>query len=286
VALRVSAGRGPRALFGHTPVILPAMRALFTLQYLGTRYAGWQRQINALAIQQVFEEALATLAGADVRAEAAGRTDTGVHARAQRVHADLPRELPPRALILGLNNLLPRDIRVTDAFAVAPRFHARFQALGKTYRYQIANSRIADVFLAPTHLHVARDLDIEAMRSAAAALVGRHDFRSFTVASPGVSSTWRTIESIAVDRAGELISIEITADGFLRNMVRRITGSLLEIGTGRITPEEALRALEPEYGTARWTAPAHGLILEHVRYDEASFSAPQPTSPDRFSGDE
>jgi len=234
------------------------MRLLFTLQYLGTRYAGWQTQANAVGVQQVVEEALSRLFGAPLRIEGAGRTDSGVHARAQRAHADVPREIPTRGLILGLNDLLPHDIRVTAADEVADDFHCRFAAKSKTYRYQIWNAPIADVFAYATHAHVAQPLDAARMHAAAQALAGEHDFRAFTVAAPEVSTTVRTIASIEVARAGEAVHIVVTADGFLRNMVRRIAGTLIEVGRGSVDAVS--------FAEARWTAAAKGLVLWEVRY--------------------
>lgn len=241
-------------------------RILFTVQYRGTRYAGWQRQKNAVAIQQVLEEALAQMFGAAVHTEAAGRTDAGVHAEAQSVHADLPATVSERGLVLGLNNLLPKDIRIREAKEVNPHFHCRFDATGKTYRYAIWNALVSDAFLHETHAHVPGFLDAARMQEAAEPLVGHHDFRSFTVARPEVSSTWRTVESLQVRREGERLLIEVSADGFLRYMVRRIAGILIEIGRGALPPERAGAALEPHFQEARWTAPAEGLTLVSIRF--------------------
>jgi len=174
------------------------MRILFTLQYLGTRYAGWQTQTNAVGVQQVVEAALAKLFGAPMRIEGAGRTDAGVHARAQRAHADVPFEIPARGLILGLNDLLPHDIRVTSAEHVADDFHCRFAAKAKSYRYQIWNAPIADVFAYETHAHVAQALDVGRMQSAARELIGEHDFRAFTVAAPEVTSIDAIVRTVVV----------------------------------------------------------------------------------------
>ena len=235
------------------------MRVLLTLHYLGTRYGGWQTQTNAVAIQQVLEEALAKMFAQPVRIHGAGRTDAGVHAAAQRAHFDAPFDIPPRGLVLGVNQLLPADVRVTRAETVTDEFHARFSAKAKTYEYRIWNAEVADVFAAETHAHVAKKLDELAMHDAAQQLTGTHDFAAFTVADPEVASTTRTIESIEVRRDGDAIRITVTADGFLRYMVRRIAGSLIEIGRGKLSPE----ALWHE---ARWTAPAKGLVLREIRY--------------------
>jgi tRNA pseudouridine38-40 synthase len=235
------------------------MRFLLTLQYLGTRYAGWQTQANATGVQQVVEEALATLFGSPVRIHGAGRTDAGVHAAAQRAHFDAPFEIPPRGLLLGLNRLLPPDISVPSVLEVPSDFHARFSALSKTYAYKIWNAEVADVFAAETHAHVAKKLDHVAMHDAAQLLRGEHDFAIFTVADPEVSSTVRTISAIDVNRDGSAITLTVTADGFLRYMVRRIAGSLIEIGRGKLEPRQL-------FDEARWTAPAKGLMLMSVSY--------------------
>jgi len=242
------------------------MRLLFTLQYLGTPYAGWQRQANAIAVQQVFEEALSKMFAAAIRVEGAGRTDSGVHARAQRAHADVPFEIGERGMVLGLNDLLPHGIRVTAVERVADDFHCRFAAKTKTYVYQIWNGSVADVFASETHAHVAQHLDHKLMHGAAQCLAGKHDFRAFTVITPEVSSTCRTIGEIGVERQGEAVRIRVSADGFLRYMVRRIAGSLIEIGRGKIDPGALARALEPSFDEARWTAPAKGLVLWDIAY--------------------
>ncbi|HEX8169113.1 MAG TPA: tRNA pseudouridine(38-40) synthase TruA [Thermoanaerobaculia bacterium] len=235
------------------------MRLLLTVQYLGTRYAGWQAQANAVSVQSVVEEALAKLFGEAVRVHGAGRTDAGVHALAQRAHADVPFAIPPRGLVLGMNQILPSDVRITRVDEVADDFHARFSARGKTYQYRIWNGEVADVFAAETHAHVARPLDLEAMQAAAHTLAGTHDFAAFTVADPEVESTIRTIRSIDVAGDGEVVRITVSADGFLRYMVRRIAGSLIEVGRGKVAPDAL-------FAEARWTAPARGLVLVAVEY--------------------
>lgn len=235
------------------------MRVLFTIQYLGTHYGGWQRQLNAPSIQQTIEEALEKTYTSEVRLHGAGRTDAGVHAAAQKAHVDAPFAIPSRGLVLGLNALLPEDIRIVAAEEVAEDFHARFSAKAKTYEYRIWNAEVADVFAAETHAHVARRLDENRMRDAAQALCGTHDFAAFTVNDPEVSSTVRTIEAVSVERDGEAIRITATADGFLRYMVRRIAGSLIRIGHGQLSPSAL-------FDEARWTAPAKGLVLRNIRY--------------------
>jgi len=236
------------------------MRLLLTLQYLGTRYAGWQMQANAVGIQSVVEEVLARMYGAPIRIEGAGRTDSGVHALAQRAHYDAPFAIPIRGLTRGMNDLLPHDIRITNIEEVADDFHCRFAAKSKTYAYQIWNADVMDVFRWDTHAHVAQKLDAAKMHEAAQTLKGTQDFKRFTVIEPEVSSTTRTIESISVlSPQTSVLKIRVTADGFLRFMVRRIAGSLIELGRGK---EDTVTALTE----ARWTAPAKGLVLEEIRY--------------------
>lgn len=235
------------------------MRVLLTLQYLGTRYAGWQSQINATAVQNVVEDVMARVYGSPIRIEGASRTDSGVHAAAQRAHADVPFEIAPRGLVRGMNDLLPSDIRVTAVEAVADDFHCRHRAKRKTYVYAIWNDEVADVFAAATHAHIPQPLDAALMHEAAQALRGQHDFRTFTVAAPEVSSTVRTIAGIAVTRQGPVVAITVSADGFLRYMVRRIAGSLIEIGRGKLDAGAI-------FGDARWTAPARGLTLLEIAY--------------------
>ncbi|HYC62569.1 MAG TPA: tRNA pseudouridine(38-40) synthase TruA [Thermoanaerobaculia bacterium] len=237
-----------------------ALRLLLTIQYLGTRYGGWQLQAGTPSVQGVLEDALERMFQQPIRVHGAGRTDAGVHAEAQRAHADVPFEIPPRGLVLGLNQILPHDVRVTAAESVADDFHARFRATGKTYAYRIWNAEVADVFAAETHAHVAQPLDVDTMHTAAQQLVGTHDFKLFTVAEPEVSSTVRTIESISVAREGERVILTVSADGLLRSMVRRIAGSLIEIGRGKV-------ASAAMFDQARWTAPAKGLVLVEVRYE-------------------
>lgn len=235
------------------------MRLLLTLQYLGTRYAGWQSQTNATAIQPIVEAALSKIYSASIRIEGAGRTDAGVHARGQRAHADVPFAIERRGLVLGTNNLLPSDIRLTAAEEVAASFHARFAAKEKTYSYRIWNAAVAHVFAAETHALVASPLDASAMDAAAHTLLGTHDFRIFTVAEPEVSSTVRTLHAVSVTREGNAVVLTVTGDGFLRYMVRRIAGSLIEIGRDKLSAGEL-------FVEARWTAPAKGLTLEEIRY--------------------
>lgn len=250
-------------------------RVLFTIEYLGTRYSGWQRQINAPSIQQHLEEALEATFKQPIAVEGAGRTDSGVHALAQRAHADVPFHIPERGLILGLNTILPDDIRIKAAREVPDDFHCRFHAKTKTYLYQIWNGQTVSVFHKETHAFVTRPLDVDAMKDAAHALVGKHDFRSFSVPEPEVTSTWRTISSVEVSDRRPRVQIRVSANGFLRYMVRRIAGLLIQIGTGAMPVRSVAAALEPTFAESRWTAPANGLVLESVVYPAAGEPLPE-----------
>lgn len=243
-------------------------RFLLTIQYLGTRYAGWQSQQNARGVQDVIEEALATMCRGPVTLFGAGRTDSGVHARGQCAHVDLPIDIDPWGLVRGLNTMLPDDIRLVAAKPVDGGFHARYHSTGKQYVYRIWNAEVADVFTAPTHALVKTPLDETLMQEAARTFVGKHDFRGFTIADPPVKTTVRTIRELKVTRDGEVIEILARGDGFLRYMVRRVVGLLIEIGAGRVAVGKAPRFLDPHFEEVRWTAPARGLTLEKVEYPE------------------
>jgi tRNA pseudouridine38-40 synthase len=250
-------------------------RVLFTIEYLGTRFSGWQRQANAPSIQQHVEEALESLYKEAVTIEGAGRTDAGVHALAQRAHADVPFHIPERGLVLGLNTLLPDDIRIKTVHEVADDFHCRFHAKTKTYLYQIWNGSTVSVFHKETHAFVPRTLNVSAMNDAAQAIAGRHDFRAFTVPEPEVTSTWRTVSSIEVTDRRPRVQIRVSANGFLRYMVRRIAGLLIQIGTGAMPISAVRDALEPTFAESRWTAPSNGLVLETVVYPAAGEPLPE-----------
>lgn len=243
-------------------------RFLLTVQYLGTRYAGWQSQQNAQGVQDVVEEILGKMCRRPVTLFGAGRTDSGVHARGQRAHVDLPIDIDPWGLVRGLNTMLPDDIRLVGAEIVDDDFHARYHSTGKSYVYRIWNADVADVFTAPTHAMVKAPLDETVMQEAARTFVGKHDFRAFTIADPPVKTTVRTIRELRVTRNGEVIEILARGDGFLRYMVRRIVGLLIEIGAGRIPVSRTSSFLEPGFAEVRWTAPAKGLTLEKVEYPE------------------
>ena len=169
------------------------MRILLTLEYDGTAYAGWQRQENALAVQQVVEEAVSRLVGERTVLFGASRTDAGVHALGQRAHFDTASRIPPDKYAYALNTMLPRDIRVRESRAVADDLHARFSAVGKQYRYQIYSAPHAGALNRNTHAHVIYPLDAEKMRAELPALLGRHDFAAFAASGSVVKDTVRRV---------------------------------------------------------------------------------------------
>jgi len=238
-----------------------------TLAYRGGAYAGWQRQENALAVQQVVEEALERLLGRPVRIVGASRTDAGVHARAQAAHLELPEPFPERGLVHGTNPHLPEDVRVLAAAAVPDGFHARKHAWGKEYVYRLSRAPIVSpldsLFVAP----VPGSVDLEKMAGAADLLPGRHDFSAFALAGGSHGQPFRRIFSARWEERGDELAFRIVGEGFLRGMVRALVGTLVEVGTGRRTPESfaGLLAGRPR-SAAGPTAPAHGLVLQQVLY--------------------
>jgi tRNA pseudouridine38-40 synthase len=243
-------------------------RLRLTVAYDGTDFAGWQIQPDGPSIQGELERVLRELTGETVRVQGSGRTDAGVHARAQVAHTDLRRRVEMGKLRIGLNARLPPDVRVTAIRRARPDFHARFGATGKEYRYFIWNGPIVPPFVRRYRAPVARPLDVEAMRRAAAALVGRQDFAAFS-ANPNreVDGTVRHLRELRVGRRGPEVTIVARGDGFLYKMVRSLAGFLIRVGTGELPPEAAAEILASRIRTARVpTAPAAGLFLWKVDY--------------------
>ncbi|MES1242849.1 MAG: tRNA pseudouridine(38-40) synthase TruA [Acidobacteriota bacterium] len=243
------------------------MRYRLTISYRGTRYAGWQRQDNAVSVQQVVEEAVAKLAGLPIRVTGASRTDAGVHARGQVAHLDLERPLPPRALVHGVNPHLPEDVRVLAAAEVEEGFHARKSALGKEYRYRLSRAEVVSPLDSLFVVQVPAKIDLARMALAAACLPGRHDFSAFALAGGSHGQPFRTVQAATWTEMEQEIVLSITGDGFLRGMVRALVGTLIEIGLGRREPESLGELLQGRpRSEAGPTAPAQGLVLERVFY--------------------
>lgn len=250
-------------------------RILLTVEYDGTAYAGWQRQINGLAVQQVLEEALSQACARPVTVTGSSRTDAGVHARMQMVHFDTSASIPPDKYPFVLNNLLPPDIRVQAAREVPAGFHARFLTSGKTYTYRILNNRHGSALLRNTHWHIPVPLDVPAMRDALSFLPGTHDFAAFQASGGSARTTVRTIDRAELLADGPEITLLISGNAFLYNMVRIIAGTLMEVGLHKREADAFSRAfVSLSRLDLGMTAPPCGLELTEVRYPEKAFSDP------------
>lgn len=242
------------------------------IAYDGTRYAGWQRQQNAPTIQAMLEAAVHRVTRQRVVVTGAGRTDAGVHARAQVAHARVRTRLSPTILQRALNAVLPPDILIRRLTEAPRDFHARFHAVKKWYRYRIVTGRQRPLFERAYVHHVPQPLNLTRMRRAARRWIGRHDFRAFHSTGRPVASTRRTVHRLRVTSRGREIHVDVVADGFLYHMVRRMVGALLKIGRGD-WPVCAARALIHQRDMASRiprviapTAPAQGLCLMRVTY--------------------
>ena len=268
----------------ETPPEPDSRRVRIDLEYLGGRYAGWQWQDNALSIQQVVEEALAAMVRHPVRVTASGRTDAGVHALLQPTHVDLATNMEDVHILRGLNSLLPEDIAVRAVATVDGRWNARKSAVRKTYRYMIHNSRIPSVFLHGRVWRIPHPLDIPAMQTAAAMLVGERDFASFRASGCSSKSPVRNLMALDVATGSieefvpgfsstgegeeELVIMTFTGSGFLKQMVRNMVGTLVEVGRGKMAPEQVGAILEAKDRRAAGPcAPPQGLCLIDVIYD-------------------
>jgi len=246
------------------------MRTLkLTLAYDGTDYVGWQRQANGRSIQQVVEEAFAPLmpSGEPPTVVGAGRTDAGVHALGQVASATLEIDYDASAIHRALNVRLPLDVRVLAVVDAAPGFHAQFHASGKTYRYRIATTAVLSPFDRRFVWHAPGLGSVAAMRRAAEALLGRHDFVSFQAGGSMMRDTTRTLTRVGLRELPGEVQVEIDGDGFLRHMVRAIVGTLAEIGAGARPEDDLARVIAArDRRAAGLTAPACGLTLVEVRY--------------------
>jgi tRNA pseudouridine38-40 synthase len=238
------------------------------LEYDGSGYHGWQRQRGVLTIQEVVETRLAVMTGEPVVLIGAGRTDAGVHARGQVVNFLSATRIAPRRLLEGLNSLLPDDIVALDLTPVSGDFDARYRARSKLYEYRIHNSSRSLALGRQYVWHISQALRWDLMEVSLRSLEGRHDFSSFQAAGSDVCSTERTVFSTAiVPLPGDIWSIRILADGFLRHMMRTIVGTLVAVGRGKLAEEEFAAVLAArDRRRAAMTAPARGLCLLEVHY--------------------
>jgi len=243
-------------------------RIQLIIEYDGTNYAGWQRQKNAMSVQQMVEDTLSKLTQEKIVIHGASRTDAGVHAVGQSAHFDTESRIPADKFSYALNTMLPPDIRIRESRQVPDDFHARFSTRGKRYRYLFHVHPHASAIHRLTHAHVIYPLDAELMHREAQALVGTHDFAAYAASGSVVKDTVRTIYRVDVTRDGEEIKLVIEGKGFLYNMVRIIAGTLIGVGSGNLEPGAFAKAIETgnrlDLGV---TAPAHGLTLMEVFYD-------------------
>ena len=242
---------------------------LLKIQYDGSGYHGWQIQENARSVQGAFQEALKNVLGMQPDIKACSRTDTGVHAREFCLSMKLDHGIPEERLVGALNHFLPADMAVISCQRVPDDFHARYSCKGKRYVYEIYNGEIRSPFLRDRALHYYHRLDEEKLNAAAQYYLGSHDFTSFcTLDKREMGDFTRTVFESRVDREGDTVRFTVAADGFLYNMVRIMTGTLLAVQQGRFAPEDIPEILaRRDRKAAGPTAPAHGLYLQKVFYD-------------------
>ncbi|MDU3181011.1 MAG: tRNA pseudouridine(38-40) synthase TruA [Lachnospiraceae bacterium] len=243
-------------------------RVKLTIAYDGTNYCGWQIQPNGITIEEVINKALSKLTGENIVVIGASRTDSGVHAMGNVAVFDTETTIPADRIAMAVNRILPEDIVVIKSEEVALDFHPRYCDCEKTYEYHIVNTRIPIPTKRLTNYFVSYELDIDKMRKGAAYLVGEHDFASFCNIKTDVDSTVRTVKELDILKNGDEITIRISGNGFLYNMVRIIVGTLIRVGRGFYQPEQVKEILEAKNRKAAGvTAPPHALMLMEIRYN-------------------
>ncbi len=243
-------------------------RVLLTISYDGTDFHGWQCQPELLTVQGVLEEALFKLFGKRITVIGSSRTDAGVHANGFCCHLDCDDNIPDAAFLRGINSLLPPTVAVKDVKEVDGGFHARYDAKGKTYVYHIYNSNKKDAFKSRYAWYIERPLNTDKMNEFCRKIIGTHDFSAFCSAGATVETTVRTISECYVKRNGDFVTLTVTADGFLYNMVRIIVGTAIAVSDGRINPDSINEILNnKQRDGAGMTAPPQGLFLEKVIYN-------------------
>jgi len=244
-------------------------RVALCIEYQGTQYCGWQRQLECESVQGFIEKAVSSIANAPISVQCAGRTDTGVHSLGQIVHFDTPVDRSMNAWVRGANTKLPFDIRIAWAKPVDEDFHARFSAIARQYRYVIYNRKVHSAVLACRTTWESVSLDEQKMHQAAQYLLGEQDYSSFRASACQAAHAKREIQSISVSRSGDFVFIDIQANAFLHHMVRNIAGTLMEVGRGERpigwVPE--LLAIQ-DRTKAGPTAPALGLYFVNALYPE------------------
>lgn len=250
-------------------------RIALGIEYDGSGFCGWQTQPSRCAVQDVLETALTEIAGHRVATVCAGRTDAGVHARAQVVHFDSDAERPPTAWVRGVNTLLPDAIAVTWMRAVPSEFHARYCATERRYRYVMCNDSVRPALNRQHAGWVHQPLNVQPMREAASMLIGEHDFSAFRSSECQANSPVRELRRIEITRAGDMVLFDFAANAFLHHMVRNLVGSLVFVGMGRQPPSWLGEVLAARDRTrAAPTIAASGLYLAAVQYDP-KFGLPQ-----------
>jgi tRNA pseudouridine38-40 synthase len=243
------------------------MKIALGIEYDGSRFLGWQTQPGGGTVQDALESALGAIADAHVQTTCAGRTDRGVHACEQVVHFETMAERPDSAWTRGVNALLPESVAVLWSSPVAEDFHARYSAISRTYRYVLHNRRVRPALAARRAGWFHQPLAVEAMREAAAYLVGEHDFTSFRASECQAKNPVRTVETIEIQARGERIDFVIRANAFLQHMVRNIVGTLVYVGAGRQPPHWLREVLAArDRAKAAPTFAPEGLYLESIRY--------------------
>ena len=245
-----------------------ATRIALGIEYDGSRFLGWQTQPGGGAVQDALEAALSGIANEAIAVTCAGRTDRGVHARAQVVHFDTSAQRPDSAWLRGVNALLPEAVAVLWSRRVAPEFHARYAAISRTYRYVLLNRPVRPALAARYAGWHHAPLEVAAMREAVAYLLGEHDFSAFRSAECQAKNPVRTLHAIEIERAGDRIEFTLRANAWLQHMVRNIVGTLAYVGKGKHPPQWAKKVLESrDRSLAAPTFGPEGLYLESVEYD-------------------
>lgn len=242
-------------------------RIKLTVAYDGTDYCGWQVQPNGMTVEEILNRELSALTGEEVKVIGASRTDAGVHAEGNVAVFDTETGIPAERIAYALNCRLPEDIVAVKSEEVPGDWHPRYQCSVKTYEYRILNREMPDPVCRRSTVHISYPLNLGDMRTAAGYLKGEHDFKSFCSPHTEVKDTVRTVHSLEVEKEGDIITVRISGNGFLYNMVRIIVGTLINVGRGACPPEKVKEILEArDRRKAAATAPAKGLVLKHIRY--------------------